>query len=161
MWPFLNQTTTCGCSADPCTKIPSNNIQYQGPNLICSGINNLDNLTTVIQKLEQKVCDLTSNYTVYRAILSQTDNNLPVITILENNLGGTPTCTVTGTGTFQLELTGKFIPNKTHILQSSSVNKFISINNTDSNIIDFTVTDNTNNLSPGFTKMSLEIKVYN
>lgn len=161
MWPFLNQTTNCGCTEDPCIKILTDNVQYIGPTLPCSGIDNQDVLTTIIQKLEQKICEVTPNYEVYRAILSQTDNNVPVITILENTLGGIPICTVTGTATFQLELTGKFIPNKTHILQSSSVNKFISISNTNSNIVDFTVTDSSDTLSPGFTKMSLEIKVYN
>lgn len=160
MWQYLNKCEECGDNS-PCSQTSTNNVQYIGPTLPCSEIETKDSLTTIIQKLEAKICNLIPNYIVYTAILSQTDNNVPVITILENTLGGTPICTVTGTATFQLELTGKFIPSKTHILQSSSVNKFISISNTNSNIIDFTITDTTDTLSPGFTKMSLEIKVYN
>ena len=45
------------CSATPCPVIlDSTCVFYEGPNLICSGINTNDNLETIIEKLDAAVC---------------------------------------------------------------------------------------------------------
>jgi len=48
------------CGADPCDQKlkVSGLIKYVGPSLPCTDIENCDNLTTVIQKLEQAICEL-------------------------------------------------------------------------------------------------------
>lgn len=53
------------CGADPCdNKLKvSGLIKYVGPDLPCTGIENCDDLTTVIQKLEEAICSLTSTTT--------------------------------------------------------------------------------------------------
>lgn len=53
------------CGADPCdNKLKvSGLIKYVGPDLPCTGINNCDDLTTVIQKLEEALCSLTTTTT--------------------------------------------------------------------------------------------------
>ena len=57
--------TGTNCGADPCDnklKI-SSLIKYVGPNLPCTGIENCDNLTTILQKLELVICQLTTTTT--------------------------------------------------------------------------------------------------
>jgi len=165
MWPYYYTSCTNpdsnGCGCQTCVTYPSNTIQYIGPNLPCSTINNLDTLTVALQKIETKICSLTPNYKIYRAVLHQNENATPTISELENNLGGTPVATVTGIGTFDFTLTGAFPTSKTFVTVSSSINKFFSIHNGNANTIDFTVTrpDGTN--SPGFNALYLEIIVYN
>lgn len=65
MLPYLkidcetcNTSTTCRCKNE-CGEplISSNNIGYQGPDLICTDIKNCDTLTTVLQKLDLVVCN--------------------------------------------------------------------------------------------------------
>jgi hypothetical protein len=53
------------CGADPCdTKLKiSNLIKYVGPNLPCTGIDTCDDLTTILQKLELAICQLTTTTT--------------------------------------------------------------------------------------------------
>lgn len=53
------------CGADPCdTKLKiSNLIKYVGPDLPCTGIDTCDDLTTVIQKIEEAICALQSSTT--------------------------------------------------------------------------------------------------
>jgi hypothetical protein len=48
------------CGADPCdTKLKiSNLIKYVGPNLPCTGIDNCDNLTLTLQKIDEAICAL-------------------------------------------------------------------------------------------------------
>ena len=36
----------------------SDNVKYTGPNLPCSGINTCDDLTLILQKLDEKICEL-------------------------------------------------------------------------------------------------------
>lgn len=53
------------CGADPCdqaTKV-SGLIKYVGPALSCTGIDTCDDLTTVIQKIEEAICALQSSTT--------------------------------------------------------------------------------------------------
>lgn len=56
---YLPLNPFCPGNLDPC-KNPfsqSKNLAYVGPNLGCTGIQTCDNLTTVIQKLDEKICE--------------------------------------------------------------------------------------------------------
>jgi hypothetical protein len=46
----------CGC-------VQSDNVGYNGPNLPCSEINTCDSITLAIEKLEAKICELTTTST--------------------------------------------------------------------------------------------------
>ena len=57
--------TGTNCGADPCdAKLKvSNLIKYVGPSLPCTGIDTCDDLTTILQKLELIICQLTTTTT--------------------------------------------------------------------------------------------------
>lgn len=55
--PLCSTTDPC---ADPC-KDPyrcSDKLAYKGSNLPCTGIDNCDTLSTAIQKIEAKICEI-------------------------------------------------------------------------------------------------------
>jgi hypothetical protein len=56
-----------------------------------------------------------SSYKVYTALLTQSDTNAPIPTILENTLSGTPVWSYTDAGEYVITLTGEFTPGKTFI----------------------------------------------
>lgn len=62
MWPFLQTTNTnCDCQQTGtnqcgCNKISSLDVSYNGPALICSGIELCDSLSVALQKIEEKIC---------------------------------------------------------------------------------------------------------
>lgn len=62
MWPFLQTpNTSCGCEQSGtnqcgCDKISSLDVSYNGPALVCSGIELCDSLTVALQKIEEKIC---------------------------------------------------------------------------------------------------------
>lgn len=63
MWPFLQTpNSACGCSSQSgtnqcgCDKISSLDVSYNGPALVCSGIELCDSLTVALQKIEEKIC---------------------------------------------------------------------------------------------------------
>jgi len=49
-----------GCGVDPCLEINigTDNVRYTGPNLPCSGIHTCDDLSLILQKLDEKICEL-------------------------------------------------------------------------------------------------------
>jgi hypothetical protein len=62
MWPYLPQNP-CGCdscesSNESTTDVGSDNVRYVGPPLVCTGIEPCDTLTTVLQKIDAKICAL-------------------------------------------------------------------------------------------------------
>jgi hypothetical protein len=63
---YLPVNSLCSSNIDPCTepcKNPrawSSNMVYKGPNLSCTGIEDCDTLSTVIQKIEAKMCEINS-----------------------------------------------------------------------------------------------------
>ncbi len=66
-FPYLPVDPRCvsDLSGDPC-KDPfrtSDNLAYKGPNLPCTGINNCDTLSTALQKIEAKLCELITTTT--------------------------------------------------------------------------------------------------
>ena len=164
MWPYYYTNCTNpdlnGCGCQTCVTYPSNTIQYIGPNLPCSTINNLDTLTVALQKIETKICSLTPNYKIYRAVLYQEENAVPTVSELENNLGGTPVFSIISSGVFLMTLVGAFPTSKTFITVSSSINKFFKLHNGDADTIDFTVVNSSGANSPGFNALYLEIIVY-
>ena len=62
MWPFLQTpNTSCGCEQSGtnqcgCDKISSLDVSYNGPALVCSGIELCDSLSVALQKIEEKIC---------------------------------------------------------------------------------------------------------
>lgn len=58
---------------------------------------------------------------VYRALITQTEPNAPVATVLENTLGGTPVWGYTGPGNYFLTLAGAFPADRTFITVATPV----------------------------------------
>jgi hypothetical protein len=54
-----------------------------------------------------------SSYLVYTALLTQTETNAPVATVLENTLGGTPSFGYSAAGQYTITLSEAFTANKT------------------------------------------------
>jgi len=68
MWPYLPQNP-CGCdscesSNESTTDVGSDNVRYVGPPLDCTGIEPCDSLTTVLQKIDDKICALVAQLNV-------------------------------------------------------------------------------------------------
>lgn len=58
---YANLGSGCGCDDDSnCNACPtqSANVIYSGPNLPCSGVNTCDTLDVVLQKIDNKICEL-------------------------------------------------------------------------------------------------------
>lgn len=70
-----------------------------------------------VQTTAQAIADLGGggSYLKYVALLSQSDTDDPVATIFENTLGGEPTLSFDGTGTFSGTLAGVFTAGKSYI----------------------------------------------
>ena len=66
---YLPVNPCCNSGCDPCgnpqtiATRQSDYIIYTGPNLVCSGIDNGDTLTTVIEKIEALLCGITTTTT--------------------------------------------------------------------------------------------------
>lgn len=57
----------------------------------------------------------TPSYKVYSALLTQTDDNAPVVTVLENTLGVNVDCWYNNVGSYYFESFGTFIEGKTTV----------------------------------------------
>lgn len=55
-------------------------------------------------------------YKVYTALLSQADSNVPVTTVLENTLGGTPVWSRDSAGVYRITLEEVFVEYKTVVI---------------------------------------------
>ena len=122
MWQFLNKCEECGDNS-PCSQTSTNNVQYIGPTLPCSGIETKDSLTTIIQKLEAKICLLTPNYLTYKVNLYFGGDNLITIDSIINEINITPTVTHTGVGINNLIFNSlPFIPRKISVLMNGVTN---------------------------------------
>ena len=56
-----NVNYPCGCgssSCTSCTSVSCEQVIYSGPNLVCSGIDNEDNLCVALQKLDDTICNI-------------------------------------------------------------------------------------------------------
>jgi hypothetical protein len=78
----------CGC-------VQSDNVGYNGPNLPCSEINTCDSITLAIEKLEAKICELTtalSNLTSTTSTTSSSSTTTTTSTTMECILSGEIDC---------------------------------------------------------------------
>ena len=110
----------------------------------------------------------TSTYKVYTALLTQTSNNAPVATVLENTLGGTPTFTYIGIGGYEMTLNGSFNSSKTWVVGGSAdVNAgggdfaTLDIRRLNDNIISLRTYDDFTGADNMLVNTSIEIRVYN
>jgi hypothetical protein len=56
--PGCGLSDPCGCSDPYSDKTGSADVKYTGHNLSCIGVNTCDDLSTVIQKINQVICVL-------------------------------------------------------------------------------------------------------
>ena len=109
----------------------------------------------------QSISDLVVPYKIYNAILTQEDTYNPVATVLQNTLGGTVVWTRDAEGIYLGTLAGAFPTNKTLVQAVNSAHKLTDVSNSSSNAIEITTRSLlTGDPADGFTKMSVEIKVY-
>jgi hypothetical protein len=73
-----------------------------------------DEISTAFNSLEASIP--TKGYTEYVALVNQSSTNNPTVTVLKNDLGGTPVWTRTGTGSYKMTLAGVFTTNKTYVM---------------------------------------------
>jgi hypothetical protein len=61
-----SQNGNCGCTdCDPSNVANSSCVFYSGPNLSCLQVNSCDDLNTVLSKIDEKLCTVVGNYTLY------------------------------------------------------------------------------------------------
>jgi hypothetical protein len=110
----------------------------------------------------QDIIDLAIPYKIYNAILTQSEDSDPVATVLQNTLGGTVVWTRDSQGLYLGTLENVFVPNKTLVQATNSTNKINKVNNENSDYIEISIFDTvTESLEDGFSKLFIEIKVYN
>jgi hypothetical protein len=109
----------------------------------------------------QGIVDIAVPYKIYNAVLTQSDTFAPVATVLQNTLGGTVVWTRDSEGSYRGTLTNAFTPNKTLVQATNSTIKINKVNNQDPDYIELLMYDYNEGLQDGFTKLFLEIKVYN
>jgi hypothetical protein len=56
--PGCGLSDPCGCSDPYSDKTASSDVKYTGPNLPCTGIQTCDDLSTILQKMDQAICAL-------------------------------------------------------------------------------------------------------
>ena len=79
---------------------------------------------------------------VYRALLTQYSTNDPVVTVLENTLGGVPVWTRDGAGEYTCTATGLFTVNKTLVNlklygDTAATQKRLEVAGLDANVFNF------------------------
>ncbi len=104
------------------------------------------------------------SYKVYSAVISQTDTNAPVATVLENTLGNI-IFSYEGVGSYKGTLTGAFTTNKTLFLSSNrDIASYMSIGISDENSFIFEsvlLSDPTTPSNDVISSNGIEIRVYN
>ena len=105
-------------------------------------------------------------YKVYTALLSQSGNNAPVATVLQNTLGGTVVWSRLGLGGYNGTLSGAFTTNKTTVSISNGWMNgiyYIRAGVASTNVIAVSTFENTSNTDSLLdnTATSIEIRVYN
>ena len=102
-------------------------------------------------------------YKSYVAIVSQLGKNAPTATVLNNTLGGVPTWSYIGDGSYRLNLTGAFINGKTwtnyrSVMITEDIQ--VSINRANDNYITITTILGDLPTDGILTTLPLEIRVY-
>lgn len=104
-------------------------------------------------------------YLRYVALLTQTGTDAPVATVLENTLGGTVVWSYSAVGTYLATLAGAFTENKTWFSTSAEYNTdFVPFYNiyrvSDNQVRLLSPEDANGNLTNGWSRASIEIRVY-
>lgn len=83
----LHLSKDCTCAKNnPCSKEKSDSIKYTGPNLSCTNIDTNDNMTLVVQKLNDSICGISpTTSTSTTAGSTSTTTSTTTIAILEFN----------------------------------------------------------------------------
>jgi hypothetical protein len=110
-----------------------------------------------------------STYKVYTALLSQTGENAPVPTVLENTLGETLSYTRSVEGIYVITTTGIFPQNKTWaVINTPSYEgngpfalQIGRVNDTQCQIYSYQLPDTLIDLGTNSDRVSIEIRVYN
>ena len=122
----------------------------------------VENLNATKNFSIQEIVNLAIPYKIYNAVLTQSGNLAPVATVLQNTLGGTVVWTRDSEGLYLGTLAGAFTPNKTLVQATNSTDKINKVSNTTANYIELSMFDTAlQDYTDGFTKLSIEIKVYN
>jgi hypothetical protein len=110
----------------------------------------------------QGLIDLAIPYKIYNAVLTQSGNLAPVATVLQNTLGGTIVWTRDSEGVYLGTLAGAFTTNKTLVQATNSTDKINKVVSQNVNYIQLSMFDTAmQDYTDGFTKLFLEVKVYN
>jgi hypothetical protein len=119
-----------------------------------------------VKTTAQDIADLAGggSYLKYVALLSQSGEDAPIATVLENTLGGTPVWTRIAVGVYRLTLTDAFPTDKTIIFTSLTEENNIGLVFTETQTGSF-VRVRTSNLSGSsidevLSNTSIEIRVY-
>ena len=101
-----NNITPCGCGSNPCgCGTSSNDVVYQGPDLLCTGVTNCDTLTEVIQTIDGFICspemveniinNILNNPNLYNQFTSIVNNTVDCETVWDCIDSRTTTTTTT------------------------------------------------------------------
>lgn len=105
--------------------------------------------------------DAVKPYKVYSALIKQTAANAPIITVLENNLGGTIVWTRSETGVYIGTLTGAFPLGKTFVSCSSQYFGYTVMLRLDADTVSILTRSPSNTPTDGFLEHNaVEIRVY-
>jgi len=85
--PGCGSLGPCGCSGDQCKFVSSENVKYIGPNLAGTGIQSCDDLTVVLQKIDNAIA-------IIEAQISPTPSSTTT-----TSTSGAPTTSTTSTTT--------------------------------------------------------------
>lgn len=104
-------------------------------------------------------------YKCYVALLTQSETNAPVATVLENTLGGTVVWTRIGAGVYRGTLAGAFPANKVWFSvqvanASGDLTAIVHPTRTDNDRVTLVQSDFTATPMDGFSGISAEIRVY-
>lgn len=160
---YYNLCTSCQqpSSTCSCTKVKTDNVNYTGPSLPCTYIVTNDNMTAIVQKLNDAICfNLTSSTTtvapttsttttqnclVWEANFIQTGTSKPTIYLVNSTLGEDYiTIQYSGVGAYTLTFSGQNrsfdVINTIILTGASSIGNFIA-EVFDSNTINIYTTD--------------------
>ena len=102
-----------------------------------------------------------SSYSVYTALLSQSDTDAPVATVLENTLGGTVVWARAETGVYTATLSGAFPVSKTGIFFGSTNAFSMNGYRISDNVINLATIDSSASAADGYLNDTIiEIRVY-
>jgi hypothetical protein len=97
--PGCGSLGPCGCSGDQCKFVSSENVKYIGPNLAGTGIQSCDDLTVVLQKIDNAIA-------LIEAQISPTPSPTTTTSTTSGPTTSTTSTTTTGPGFYTWYLGG-------------------------------------------------------